>query len=360
MIIAFDSFKGCLSSKEAGCAFADGLGKNEGSWARILTLSDGGEGMLEAYQNVLGGQKVSLRVHDALMRPIEAAYLLQGDRAVIEVAQACGLAQIEPEQRNPLVATSYGVGELLAHAVFNGARDLIVGLGGTATSDCGIGMIKALIHLMGKAGQTIDDVKKRHFNGVSITLASDVDSPLYGENGAAYVFAPQKGAPPEMVRIIDQRARRLDAIASRHTGISHSMDAGAGAAGGLGYAFMQFLDAKKESGAELLLRLCRFDDLLQQHDCVVTGEGCSDRQTLMGKLPAVILRHAMQRNVPVHLRSGLIRDREALLQAGFASVESINPADSPMEESLQPDVAKARLASAAQHIPCDKGAVPGE
>lgn len=353
MIIAFDSFKGCLSSSEAGRAFVDGLGQNDASKACLLTLSDGGEGMLEAYQTVLGGQKVTLRVHDALMRPIEAAYLLLGDKAVIEVAQACGLAQIEPEQRNPLVATSYGVGELIAHAVYNGARHLIVGLGGTATSDCGIGMIQALIKLMGKAGETIDDVKKRHFIGVSITLASDVDNPLYGANGAAEVFAPQKGATPEMVRIIDQRARRFDAIASKHTGVSHSMDAGAGAAGGLGYALIQFFDAKKESGAELLLRLCHFDELLKHHHCVVTGEGCSDRQTLMGKLPGVILQHAKRLNVPVYLRSGLIRDKEQLLQAGFTSVESINPEGADPTESLRPSVAKARLASAAQHITGD-------
>ena len=353
MIIAFDSFKGCLSSSEAGRAFADGLGQNDASKACLLTLSDGGEGMLEAYQAALGGQKVTLRVHDALMRPIQAAYLLQDDKAVIEVAQACGLAQIEPEQRNPLVATSYGVGELIAHAVFNGARHLVVGLGGTATSDCGIGLIQALIKLMGKAGDTIDNVKKRHFIGVSFTLASDVDNPLYGENGAAKVFAPQKGATPEMVRLIDQRARRFDAIASRHTGVSHSKDPGAGAAGGLGYALMQFFDAKKESGAELLLRLCHFDELLIHHDIVVTGEGCSDRQTLMGKLPGVILQHAKRLNVPVHLRSGLIRDKEQLLQAGFTSVASINPEGSDPAESLCPSVAKARLASAAQHITGD-------
>lgn len=358
MIIAFDSFKGCLSSSEAGRAFADGLGENDAQQACCLTLSDGGEGMLQAYQAALGGQKVTLRVHDALMRPIEAAYLLQGDKAVIEVAQACGLAQIEPEQRNPVVATSYGVGELIAHAVFNGARHLIVGLGGTATSDCGIGMIQAIIRLMGKAGETIDDVKKRHFIGVSFTLASDVDNPLYGETGAAKVFAPQKGATPEMVRIIEKRAQRFDAIASRHTGVSHSNDSGAGAAGGLGYALMQFFDAKKESGAELLLRLCHFDELLQHHDVVVTGEGCSDSQTLMGKLPGVILQHAKQLNVPVHLRSGLIRDKEQLLQAGFATVESINPEGADLSESLRPSVAKARLASSAQHITGDKEAVP--
>lgn len=152
ILIAFDSFKGCLSSQAAGEAFARGV-RSEGATCRVLTMSDGGDGMLDAFLATLGGDRITIACHDALMRRIEASYGLCGQRAIIEVAQACGLSRIEPEYRNPLVATSYGVGELLADAVMRGAKECVIGLGGTATSDCGIGMIRALIDRFGRSAR---------------------------------------------------------------------------------------------------------------------------------------------------------------------------------------------------------------
>lgn len=153
ILIAFDSFKGCLSSQAAGEAFARGV-RSEGATCRVLTMSDGGDGMLDAFLATLGGDCITIACHDALMRRIEASYGLCGQRAIIEVAQACGLSRIELENRNPLVATSYGVGELLADAVMRGAKECVIGLGGTATSDCGIGMIRALIEHLGRSATT--------------------------------------------------------------------------------------------------------------------------------------------------------------------------------------------------------------
>ena len=204
IIIACDSYKGCLSSREVNEAIASGLKEwnaedaspekknlhSEDASPEIITLemSDGGEGMLDAFLSAMKGERVRIHAHDALMRWIEAEYGIVDDTAIIEIAQTAGLALIEPEQRNPMKATSWGVGEMIMNAYRRGVRRFIVGLGGSATSDCGIGMLKA----MG------DDWKKIR-RECSFVLASDVTNPLCGENGAAYVFAPQKGADAKMV-----------------------------------------------------------------------------------------------------------------------------------------------------------------
>lgn len=344
ILIAFDSFKGCLSSREAGEAFARGV-RAAGGEGRVLTMSDGGDGMLQAFLSTMGGERISVRCHDAVMRPVTASYGLNGRTAIIEVAEACGLARIEPENRNPLVATSYGVGELLADAVQRGARECVVGLGGTATSDCGVGMLRALVDQLGKRSRDrFEDIRKRYFEGLRIVLASDVKNPLCGSLGAARVFAPQKGATEAMLPVLDRRAERFADVSARHFGYDYRNGKGAGAAGGLGYAFMEYFQATMCSGAELLLRSCHFDDMLSSGVAwVVTGEGSSDGQTLMGKLPYVVMRHAQQAEVPVALYSGCVQDHDQLLVAGFTRAESINPAGMPKEEALRPEVAKENL-----------------
>ena len=172
-------------------------------------------------------------------------------------------------------------------------------------------------------------------------MASDVNNPLYGEKGAAHVFAPQKGATPEMVLRLDERARKFAELSARHFGYDRSGMPGAGAAGGLGYAFLQYLDAKSMSGIQLLLDTIRFKELVEGADLVVTGEGAADRQTLMGKLPMGILKQSG--SVPVFLIAGKVSDREELLNAGFAEVECINPPDIPLEEAMRKEVAQQNI-----------------
>lgn len=341
VVIAIDSFKGCMTSAEANSAAAIALEDKGDYEVRAFTVSDGGEGMLEAFASALGAKTIGVPTHDALMRRREGMIAIKGDTAIIEVAQAVGLPMIEPEQRNPLIATSYGVGELIAEAVRRCCRHLIVGLGGTATSDCGIGMLRALIDKLTHDG-TVDDL---HLDDVSVTLATDVDNPLLGANGAAAVFAPQKGATPEMVKEIERRASLFARLSARHCGHDESATPGAGAAGGLGYAFLQFFNSQIESGADLLLRLLHFDDALTNADIVITGEGSADRQTLMGKLPSVILRHAV--NVHSHpavwLLAGRIADKDELLRAGFSHVESINHYLHDGENPMDKDVAMRNM-----------------
>ena len=400
IIVAIDSFKGCLTSAEANQAASEGILQPKGrSVARNLAkkpeaqvvqipVSDGGEGFLEAFQAAMGGSIVEVNVKDPLMRPIVAQYLMQGDTAVIEIAKASGLTLLSPEERNPMVATSYGTGQLVVDAVRKGCKRIIVGLGGSATSDYGIGMLRAIIDSLtsGRAcsrsaiesssdcshsiaafskGGNWDDV--RELDDVRFTIATDVTNPLCGENGAAHVFAPQKfaikreqseldsiaereqtrpqvnGATHEQVLALDARAKRFAEASAKHMGRDCQNMPGAGAAGGLGYAFLQYMNAECRSGIDLLLDAIHFDDLLQDADLVITGEGSADRQTLMGKLPFGILQRAQRHDVPVMLIAGRIADEQQLLAAGFSRVTCINPPGLPLEIAMQPATAKENI-----------------
>lgn len=347
VIIAIDSFKGCLRSSEANRAAAEGVQEAvPDAEVREIPVSDGGEGFTEAMAAGLADSQISgktqrraVTVHDPLMREVEAHYLLAGETAVMEVAEACGLSLLKPEERNPLVATSYGVGEMVADAIRQGAKHIIVGLGGSGTSDAGRGMVDGL---------QASGFKFQEFKDIRFTIASDVNNPLCGTNGAAHVYGPQKGATPEMVDTLDAHAKEFAKAAAKTMGFDRSEEPGAGAAGGLGYAFMQFLGAERRSGIDLLLETIGFDALAADADLVITGEGAADRQTLMGKLPTGILRHSG--TTPVMLIAGRISDRETLLEAGFTKVECINPPELPLEQALRPEVAKENIRKTIKNI----------
>ena len=351
ILLAIDSFKGCLTSTEAEAAAAQGLqAVSKDIQVVSVPASDGGEGMVHAFVGATGGRLMSAHVHDALMRPTEATYGLMPDgTAVVEVAEACGLSRLALSERNPLRATSYGVGELLASALRHGCRRFVVGLGGTATSDAGLGMLRALVDRLAPHG-TLDDALAGELGDCSFTLACDVTNPLCGSQGAAAVFAPQKGATPQMVAQLDARAAHFARIAARHFGRDCSQHPGAGAAGGLGYAFMQCLGARAESGARLLLRLAHFDTKLEGAQAVITGEGSADKQTLMGKFPQAVLQASQARGVPVWLVAGHVADADKLREAGFAQVTCINAPSMPLDEALRPNVAKERLANTVRQM----------
>ena len=315
IFIAIDSFKNCITSKQANEAARLGIMRRKpDAEVSCYEVSDGGEGFLEASKP---DEIVSCHVHDALMRWCDSAFGIKGGKAIIEVAKAVGLGMIEPENRNPLVATSYGVGELMVQALRRGCREFVVGLGGSATSDCGIGMLKALKH----EWQVTN--RKAWYEPFDTSWLKDIKVTL------------------------ERRALTFSKMAAKHQGRDCSSMPGAGAAGGLGYAFMEFMDAKVESGAETILRSNGFDESLssQKIDIVITGEGKADRQTLMGKLPSVILSQCSSRNVPVFLLAGKVEDEKSLLTAGFSRVININDGLS-MEHALDKDVAMARLANA--------------
>ena len=348
-IVAIDSFKGCLTSREANQAAAEGILKRfpEATIVQI-PVSDGGEGWLEAFRAALGGEIVDVCVKDPLMRPIVAQYLVKEGTAVIEIAKASGLTLLKPAERNPMRATSYGTGQLIVDAVRRDCKNIIVGLGGSATSDCGMGMLRALIDSFAKGGRWNDI---RALEGVHFTIGTDVTNPLCGENGAAHVFAPQKGATPEMVLALDARAKRFAEVSAHHFGYDRQDRPGTGAAGGLGYAFLQYMDAACHSGIDLLLDAVHFDEQLKGTDLLITGEGAADRQTLMGKLPFGILQRTKAHGVPVMLIAGRVADRDALLAAGFSRVECINPPGLPIEEAMKPKTATENIITVTSQIP---------
>ena len=354
VIVAIDSFKGCLTSTEANLAATEGIhARMPDAEVVQIPVSDGGEGWLEAFQRVLGGRVIEHNVPNPLMRPIKAQYLIKGETAVIEIAKASGLTLLTPEERNPMETTSYGTGQLFMDAIRRGCKHIILGLGGSATSDCGIGMLRAIIDSYTERrncerprldNQTLTNFNAiikdgtwneiRSLNNVRVTIATDVANPLCGKNGAAYVFAPQKGATPEMVLTLESRAKQFAEASAQHFGYDRQNVPGAGAAGGLGYAFLQYLNADCRSGIDLLLETVDFDNLLKGTDLVITGEGSADQQTLMGKLPYGILQRAKTHHVPVILIAGNINNRQELLDAGFSQVECINTWKSKNNPSL--------------------------
>ena len=349
ILLAINSLKGCLTSMEANMAAAEGIkGLVYGDFVKQVPVSDGGEGFLDAYRAAVGGEVVQLTVRDPMMRPVTAKYLMVDHTAVIETAQASGMSLLSTAERNPLKATSYGTGQLIADAVRRGATEVIAGLGGSATSDAGIGMLQALIDAFAPGGRW-DDIES--LSQVRFTIACDVSNPLYGDQGAARVFAPQKGATPAMVELLDQRARKFAEVSASHFGRDCSRLPGAGAAGGIGYSFLQYLHADYCSGSQFLLDAIHFRELAYGVNLIITGEGRADHQTLMGKLPMGVL--SRRSIAPVALIAGSISDKDMFRRAGFAHVECINPPDLPLAEALNKDVARRNIAKTVAGIICE-------
>ncbi len=339
IVVAPDSFKECLPAGEVAAVIADAArAVLPGADVVECPLSDGGEGLLDVLAAAFGGERMYARVPDPLGRPVQAAYLLSGHTALVEVARACGLQLLSRDERNPLLASSQGVGELLLAAWDAGARHFIVGLGGSATCDGGAGMLSV-------------PLIRETLREASFEVLYDVDVPFCGLRGAARVFAPQKGASPADVEILEARmqeqARRLAAMGGSGCGLDSVP--GAGAAGGLGGAFAAAFGAKMVGGIGRVLSLSGFDQAILGADIVITGEGRSDHQTLSGKVPYGVLQHCRDR-VPVLLLSGRIQDAPALRQAGFAILEEVSPADLPLAKALDPRIARHNLTLATKQI----------
>ena len=364
IIAAFDSFKGSLTSREAGEAFRRGfMAKRPDAEVEVLSIADGGEGMAEAISEGVGGEMVSRVVSDPLGRKIAARYALinGGATAVIAMSSASGLTLLKPEERNPLIASTFGTGELIVDALERGCREIIMGLGGSATNDCGVGMLRALgYRFYDAAGEELCDTisilervesistTERHplLMGVKFTAAVDVDNPLYGPQGAAHIFAPQKGASPEMVERLDRALCHFAEVVDADS----AYVAGAGAAGGMGYALHTMLGARMRPGIEIVLALLDFERRAQGASLVVTGEGSIDAQTLHGKAPAGVLAQAQRLGIPVVALGGRVECEGALLAGGFHAVRAITPHDQPTDVAMQRETAIANMERAAREL----------
>lgn len=331
IVIACDSYKGCLSSSEVACAAAKGVAEVYPDCEIVrLAVADGGEGTVDALVETLGGHLECAEVSDPLGRPVKAAYGIAGDLAIIESAAACGLTLLTKEERNPLITTTKGLGELILAAIDKGCRRFLIGLGGSATNDGGIGMISA-------------DGFLERARGLSFTVACDVDTPYIGVHGASRVFGPQKGASEEDVEILEERLRGYALKILKDTGIDVSDMAGAGAAGGLGGAFRAYLGAELKRGVDLVLDQIGFDSIIDGADLVITGEGCSDYQTLKGKTAAGVLERAKRKGIPVMLVSGAIRDGQMLRDGGFGVIAAASPQGMSLAEAMRPETAEHNI-----------------
>ena len=331
VIVATDSFKGSLTSLEAGNAVRDGiLEACPGVSVTVLPLADGGEGTIDAIAPYVGGSVRRLNVTGPLGSPVEASYIYDPSTATayIEMAKASGLTLVSPASLDPLHATSYGTGELMADAIKAGASSLVICIGGSATNDAGAGMLQALgAKLTSENGSDIPfgaaglnylssvDLSALP-RGISVTVASDVTNPLCGPDGASHVYGPQKGADPKTAEMMDQLLMRF----AKLTGFD-PFESGTGAAGGMSFALKNFLGASIKSGADIVNELTGAESLIRDCDIVITGEGRMDSQTVNGKAPYKILQLAQKYGKPVIGITGVLGDGyEKCLEAGFSRI----------------------------------------
>jgi len=371
IVVAPDSFKGALSARDVCDAMRLGIARAVPD-AEIIAvpMADGGEGTVQSLTDATRGRLVARRVCGPLGDEVDAAFGILGDgeTAVIEMAAASGLPLVPPSQRNPLLATTYGTGELIRAALNEGARKLIIGIGGSATTDGGAGMAQALgVRFLGAGGQVLarglgggalKDVERIDVSGLDPRLAGtetvvacDVDNPLCGPRGAAYVYGPQKGATPEQVEALDRNLAHFADVIERDLGKNIRGLPGAGAAGGLGAGLVAFLDAVLRPGVDIVTEVTRLREHLKSADLVITGEGQIDAQTLRGKTPIGVAKTAKEFGLPVIAIGGSIADDADVITGSEIDVV-VGIADRPLslEEAMAPSTAKVLVTRTAQRV----------
>ncbi|MGD8150692.1 glycerate kinase [Ornithinimicrobium sp. Y1694] len=352
ILLAPDKFKGTLTAAQVAGHLAEGIAQvRPDIEVSIVPVADGGDGLLVAAASV-GFERVELTAAGPLGEPVETAYVTrdEGREAVVEMAEICGLALLPRDDLAPMTATSLGLGQAIAHALDHGAQKVLVGIGGSASTDGGSGMAQALgVRLLdgdgeqvGLGGAGLADLASVDRSGAHpgleqarITFACDVDNPLTGRHGAAAVYGPQKGASEEQVEELDGYLAGLADVVSEAAGEDVRETSGAGAAGGVGYAALALLGAQLRPGAEVVLELTGFHDALPGADLVITGEGSLDEQTLHGKAPAAVADAAREAGIPVVAVAGRLQlDEEALSGAGFETAYAIADLATEPEESF--------------------------
>ena len=370
IVIAMDSFKGSLSSLAAGNAVCSGILRvYPDAKIQVLPLADGGEGTVEALTLGLGGELQSIEVTGPIDgQKVTARYGILRDKktAIIEMAAAAGLTLLPPEKRNPIYTTTYGVGEILRDAIHKGCRHFIVGIGGSATNDGGLGMLQALgWQMRDSLGKSVshnalgleklavidDSTVLPELNECTFRIACDVTNPLLGQEGCSAVFGPQKGAPPNLIPIMDKWLQHYAELAKEKYPQANPQAPGAGAAGGLGFAFLTFTRAALESGINIVMKETRLEEQIAAADMVITGEGCLDGQTIMGKAPIGAARIAKKYGKPVIAFSGCATPKAKLcndhgIDAYFPILRQITT----LSQALEPTNAQQNLTDTVEQV----------
>ena len=413
ILIAIDSFKGSLSSKEAGEAIKTGILRVvPDAEVLISPLADGGEGTVETLVEALGGSLETVRVKGPLFQEVEAHYGIlsesekfqaetesnphretlpknhskecseahsdtpsetdsqyspkDGKLAVMEMSQASGITLVSPEERNPLKTGSYGVGEMILDAYHKGCRRFLIGIGGSATNDGGIGMLSALGFRFTKengeeispCGEGLKDLARIENTFVSkdllqcsFQIACDVENPLYGENGASLVYGFQKGGNKELLSQMDLWMKRYSELVKEYNPAANPEVPGSGAAGGLGFAFRSFLQGELKSGVSLILEETNLSEKMQGADLVITGEGRLDEQSAMGKAPIGVAKLAKEQGIPVIAFAGAVTEgAKACNQAGIDAYFPILRGISTLEEAMEKETARRNLEDTVEQV----------
>lgn len=353
IVIAPNTFKECLSAPKVAQAIAEGVlsVKPDANCIKI-PLADGGDGTVDAMVSSCNGEMIELTVNDPLMRPIKARYgiINDGTTAVIEMAEASGLRLLQEDEKNPLHTTTYGTGELMIDAITRGVTKIIIGIGGSATTDLGIGMAAALGYRfldqsgeeLKPIGESLNLIAKIDTSNVSqsiqsteISVACDVKNPLVGKNGAAPVYGPQKGASPEIVKQLDDGLFNTANCMERDLSIRVHDTPGGGAAGGLGAGLLAFCNANIHSGFDLIADITQLEKHIKQASLVITGEGIIDQSTKYGKVPHGVARTAKKYNIPVVVLTGKIgQGISELHQDGITALFTIQDGPQSLEDSI--------------------------
>ena len=366
-VIAIDSLKGSLSSIEAGQAIAEGIKKADAKADVVIRpLADGGEGTVEALVCGMNGTLQHVKVTGPLGDPVVCEYGIidETKTAVIEMSGAAGITLVPDTKKNPLYTTTYGVGEVIRDAIEKGCRRFIVGIGGSATNDGGIGMLQALGYgFLNKDGQQVpfgaiglkeletitDTYVLPELAECEFKIACDVTNPLCGENGCSAVYGPQKGANPSMIMEMDKWLRYYAALAREKFPKANPNEPGTGAAGGLGFAFLTFTNAVLESGIKIVLEETKLESFVKDADVVVTGEGRLDFQTAMGKAPVGVAGLAKKFDIPVLAFAGSVtKDATECNKNGIDAFFPILRGISTLEEAMKPENAKQNLTDTAE------------
>ena len=369
VVVAIDSFKGSMSSLEAGEAISNGIKKaHKDTEVEIRPLADGGEGTVEALSIGMGGRLINVDVTGPVGRKVSAVYGIvdSSKTAIIEMSQAAGITLVSGDEKNPLYTTTFGVGELIKDAINKGCRHFVVGIGGSATNDCGIGMLQALgYEFLDKEGNQVgfgasgvrDIVSIRDENVIKelsecyFRVACDVNNPLCGDLGCSAIYGPQKGATKEMVADMDGWLKNYSKIVKEKYPDADSEYPGTGAAGGLGYAFFNFTNSKLESGIKIVLDETKLEEYVKDADIVVTGEGRLDHQTVMGKAPVGVANIAKKYNKKVIAFSGSVtEDAGVCNEHGIDAFFPILRRIVTLEEAMQTDTAKQNLTDTAEQV----------
>jgi len=353
IVVAPNSFKGCLKSTDIVKIIEKEIKKIIPS-AEIIKfpIADGGDGTLEVLKNIVGGKYIEIEAHDPLGRKIKTKYLIKEKTAFIEMAKISGLALLKENEKNPLKTTTYGLGEIIIDAINNGCGKIYVGVGGSATNDGGIGFLTAIgFKFIDKSGNIIypgkgEDLLKikkieypknyKELKKIKFIVLSDVENPLYGKNGASYVYGPQKGADIEMVKLLDKGLRHYAKLIKKYTGIEVNKIKGSGAAGGISAGFISFLNAEIFSGIKEILKIGKFEEKIKNANLIITGEGKIDKQSFYGKAVGEIIKYSEKYKIPTIVLAGIVDENVyKFFKNDFISIFSIVPGSVSVEESIK-------------------------